>query len=110
MSKVIISPVKKWPGTVTISDPLDIPQYLEVEKMIRERRGLDDGATWGQVQSISAPAVFACVEKWDLSGFPDMFSPEKFPMTPRAASIGLMTWLITEITALFTEAEEAPNA
>ena len=27
MSKVITSPVKRWPGSVTLADPLTFPQY-----------------------------------------------------------------------------------
>jgi hypothetical protein len=32
MGKVITCPVEKWPGTVTISDPLSLPQVSAIEK------------------------------------------------------------------------------
>ena len=111
MSKTLVSPVKRWPGTVTISDPLDIPQYLKLEQMFKERGELPDKPTWGQVQAVTAPAVFACVEKWDMPAKQQaVLEQGRYPMTPRAESIEFMNWLLTEITALFVEAEEAPNA
>ncbi len=35
MSKVITSPVQRWAGTVTIADPLTLPQAAVIEDAIR---------------------------------------------------------------------------
>ena len=107
MSKVVTSPVKKWPGTVTLSDPLSFPQAIGFEDAIDAVRALEDPSQQ-RVNYTLLPAVLTCVEKWELEGLGDPPSP--FPATPLVASARLLAWLVQEVSRLFNEADEVPNA
>ena len=107
MSKVVTSPVKKWPGTVTLADPLSFPQALAFEDAIDAVRALEDPSTQ-RVNYTLLPAVLMCVEKWELEGLGN--PPDPFPATPAQASAQLLAWLVGEVSALFREAEDVPNA
>ena len=112
MPRQITSPVKKWPGTVTISEPLTFPQAQAIEDAI----GLPDGElkakdkkkrVWLSVSDTARlPAVLACVEKWELEGF----TPDPFPASPRAASHQLIEWIFLEIYKVYIGELEDPNA
>jgi len=107
MSKAITSPVKRWPGTVTLSDPLSFPQAIAIEDAIEAVQAMEDPSQQ-RVNFAWLPALMDCVEKWELEGLAD--PPAPFPATPAASSARLIVWLIREVSALFNEAEEAPNA
>ena len=111
MGKEIKSPVKKWPGTVTLYDPLSLPQVVAFQDALQSAKDL----AWEDEEDIETlklaayhgelfPAVLSCVEKWELEGIAD--PPDPFPGTPRKASAELMIWLTTGITELFNEDEE----
>ena len=127
MSKTIVSPVKKWPGSVTISDPLNISQAMAFEEAInglQEFRATlpkyevtdKNGNKKSVVDTLSAkyrslliPGICACVEKWELDGL-RVVTPDNFPATPKLSSARLALWLSDEITNLYREADEIPNA
>lgn len=132
MSKILESPVKKWPGTVVIPDFLTIPQAIAWEDALEDARSLlpdiefeykEDGSLdfskftlehykfMGISQSLKyenkmLPGIKACVESWNLTGF----DVNNFPATPRQARVDLFTWLISEIMALYRDETEVPNA
>ena len=110
MSKVVTSPVKKWPGTVVISDPLSYPQLLRFREALGAVGGNDD---WMAVNYAVLPGVMACVEEYHLQGFPEHptleAGPNTFPSTPPQSASRLLAWLIGEINALMAEAEPDPN-
>jgi hypothetical protein len=131
MSKILESPVKRWPGTVTIPDYLTIPQAIEWEDALSNAKKLlpdvefdfkDDGSIdtskmkpeYLEFISIAnslkyaneiLPGIKACVLEWNLENF----DSENFPATPRQARVDLISWLIVEITKLYKEADEIPN-
>ena len=105
MSKVITSPVKRWPGTVILSDPLTFPQVFAVEDMFKAREELDEKASINRVNHVMLPGITACVEEWHL----DNFTVDPFPATPLKSVTELIAWLVEEIAVLFQEAEEIPN-
>jgi hypothetical protein len=107
MSKVITSPVKKWPGTVTLSDPLTFPQVFAFEDAISTIQA-EQIPTQARADAIWLPVLIACVEEWHLEGL-GALSVDNFPATPRQASAQLVAWLIGEIANLFKEAETVPN-
>ena len=106
MSKVITSPVKRFPGTVVISDPLSYPQLLRFREALGAVGGNDD---WMAVNYTVLPGVMACIEEYHLQGFPEQVTLETFPATPPVSSAKLVAWLIGEINALMAEAEPDPN-
>jgi hypothetical protein len=110
MSKVITSPVEKWPGTVTLSDPLTFEQAIAVEKAFDAVRELGEGVSHTEQDLALIPAVVACVELWKLEGLSERVTVDTFPATPRRSSARLIAWLVTEIGKLFAESEELPLA
>ena len=110
MSKVITSPVKKWPGSVTLSDPLTVPQAMAFEESLALARAEENQEiTRAKIAGLLLPGICACVEKWELEGL-GIVTPENYPATPKLASALLLAWLMKEITELFNEADEIPNA
>lgn len=129
MSKRIESKNKRFTGFVTISDPLSIPQVMQFEEAIegasraavergdcisvkgdggeeKKRVNVMDGRYLYDVLS----GVCACVEKWELSGFPENVTPDNFPGSPKKDSARVIHWLIDEIMSVYLEAESVPNA
>lgn len=110
MSKVITSPVDKWPGTVTLHDPLTFPQVLAFQDALDEARALGGEASVSKVNYTLLPGIFQCVETWELDGIGENPTPDTFPASPALSSAKLISWLIEEVTALFQEANEVPLA
>ena len=89
MSKLIHSPVDKFPGDVTLFDPIPYPAYIEWEKAVRV-----DGEAQDSVKQFALfEGVQALVEKWEIPSF-DITNP---PATPRTPVLNLLAWLVTEI-------------
>ncbi len=112
MSKQIKSPVKKWPGTVTLHDPLSLPQVVAVQDALESAKALaEDGDLeklgLAEFHNALLPAIEDCIEIWEMEGLDD--PPNPFPGTPRKSAAELMNWLSTEVVALFNEAEAVPN-
>lgn len=110
MSKVITSPVKRFPGTVVISDPLTFPQVFAFGDALNAVDALGENPTILHVRATQLPGVLACVEEWKLENFPSNVTVDSFPATPPKSCAQLIAWLIGEISTLFREAEEIPNA
>lgn len=112
MSKTILSPVGKFSGRVVLSDPLTMPQVMAFEDGMQEARVMDEGKgvlTARRLHTILS-AVIPCVEKWELAGLPEVVTPDTFPGTPKMAVAKLIAWIVEEITKLYNEADEIPNA
>lgn len=109
MPKTITSPVKHFPGTVTLSDPLTFPQTFAFEDATEVSQKLGKDASFNRHLHALLPGILACVENWDIKGIANP-TPGTFPSTPSAAVIDLLTWLVNEITILYQEAVEIPNA
>ena len=106
MSKTIASPVKKWPGSVTLQDPMLFPAYMKLKGALEDAELLDDA---GQKMQNTLYGICPCVEKWDLAGLGQL-TAETFPASPMRASAELFGWLMGEVLGLLTEAEEVPNS
>ena len=105
MSKLVISPSSRWPGKVTLSSPMSLPQAIAWERAIRDVQALTGDVTITEVNYALLPAICNCVEKWELEGVGDP-TPDTFPATPRKESVELIGWLISEITRIYTGEEE----
>lgn len=107
MSKVIVSPVARWPGSVTICDPLTEPQCATIERALADAQARSKSKplpTRSELDVILASAVLECIEKIELENWPGYF-----PGTPKISSARLLGWLVDEILKLYQEAEEVPN-
>ena len=110
MSKVIECPVKRFPGTVTLSDPLTFPQVFAIQDALEAAGELGDEIQVLRYNHAILPGVIECVEKWELEGVPNPPDADNFPATPAEASARLVAWLVGEISDLFNEAEPDPEA
>lgn len=108
MPKTITSPVKRFPGTVVLSDPLTFPQAFAFEDALASVKEAREGENMGRIRYALLPGVLACVEEWHLTGFPEQPALDNFPSTPRVSVASLIDWLVGEITALYREADEVP--
>jgi len=103
MGKQITSPVDKFPGSVTLKDPLPYPDFIMYEKEIASANV--DGITEGERELCLFAAASVFIEKWDLENF----DPDNKPATPRTPVIKLLTWLITEIGKMINGIEDIPK-
>lgn len=110
MSKVIQSPVKRFQGSVTIADPLTLPQAQLIEAAMRPPESDNDGRIWLTVFDIGKlPAIFGCVEKWELENIPENVTAETFPASPRGDTHKLIDWIFREVLAVYLGEAEVPN-
>lgn len=110
MSKVIKSPLQRWAGEVTISDPLTLSQAHLIEDGLTQPQGGEDGRIWFTViDDKQLPAILGCVEKWSLSNFPENPTLENFPASPRGDSHKLIDWLFSEIRNVYFGEAQVPN-
>ena len=116
MSKVITSKIKRWAGTVTIADPLTLPQVELIEAAFDATLKIqkDTEADDNKIVFLTAydkpriPAILACVEKWELENFA-LMPDGGIPMSPRRDSYRLIEWLFSEIRAVYLGELEIPN-
>jgi cephalosporin hydroxylase len=108
MSKTVTSPVKKFPGTVRISEPLTYPQCFAIEDALAAHNELDSKATARRRQHVLLPGIMACIEEWNIEGIPDDLHVDNFPATPTNAIDELVAWLLDEIVSVYRD-DEDPN-
>ena len=101
MSKTVVCPVKKYPGTVTIYDPLNHPQLAAFQRGYQavDKAGAD--IVWADQRLLLLPGILACVERWGLENIPESPTVDTFPASPERAISKLLAWLIGEIIAVW---------
>lgn len=110
MSKKITSPVQRWAGSVTIADPLTIPQAQLIEAGMKQPQDGEDGRVWlSVIDGMQLPAIIACVEKWELENMPEVLTADTFPASPRKYSHEIINWLFKEILAVYFGELIIPN-
>jgi len=108
MAKQITSPVDKFPGSVTLYDPLTFPHVIAFQDAVNAVIDMGE-TTWSKLRYEILGGIIPCVESWDLEGIPEKPTADTFPATPLGASGELVEWLQEEITLLLTDAETVPN-
>ena len=109
MGKIIVSPVTRWPGTVSLHDPLSVPMVAALERAIGQARALAS-PTQGEFDAALLPGLLPCIEAFSLGGLPAQVGMDNFPGTPRLESAKLIAWLLREVMNLYTEATADPLA
>ena len=114
MSKRIVSKITRWGGSVTIADPLTISQAKLIEagmgKVPPELVG-ENGKYWLSVEDdMKLPALFGCVEKWELDNFPQNVTLDNFPASPRGDSHKLIDSIFAELMIVYFGEALVPNA
>ena len=115
MPRVLSSPVKKWPGTITLADPLTFPQLIAWSEANERAAEIvtDDRKAKGSERSREffelLKGVLPCVEAWDLKDFPSGVTAENFPASG-LAGFRLIAFLNAQISAQVREADDdVPN-
>ena len=111
MGKKVKSTIKRFPGSVTLYEPLTFPMVIAFEESIKQGKALIEGGETMQSEYDFSllPAICQCVEEWNLEGLGDL-TPENFPASPRKSSNELVAWLVLEIMQGFFEDDDDPNA
>ena len=100
----------KWEGSVTMADPLTLPQARLIEEALDTPKKNEDGTVWlSAMDEKRLPALFGCVTEWNLKGLEGV-TPENFPASPRKASHKLVEYLFLELMKIYTGELETPNA
>jgi hypothetical protein len=111
MSKTVSFTSEKWGGSVTFSDPLTLEQEAAYEYALADyRKALDKGGGLSAQNVALLPGIFAAVEKWDLKGFPERITLANFPTRPRQERANLIAWLVEQVSTLYKESQDIPNA
>jgi len=100
------SPVKRWPGSVTLPEYLTWPQLEAWQQAASEAT---EATALAARQLAWVRGICAIVSTWELTGLPSSMTPESFPATPPKSSVALMGWLIRSISDLLNEVDEIPN-
>ena len=103
MGKIITSPVEKFPGTVTLYDPVPFPAYVTWQKALRKSKEINNSGD-AEAQMLMFEGVAAMVEKCDLVGF-DTSAPTANPLND---TLKLLAWLVTEIGNVLNAVDD-PN-
>ncbi len=108
MSKVITSPSKRWAGTVTLADPLTLPQAEALQESMELPEDNNKPQKYLlELDKIRVPGVLACVEKWDLQNF--QLIDGSLPFTPRLESHKLIAWIFGELRSIYFGELIIPN-
>lgn len=133
MGRMITSPVEGWGGTITLYDPITLPQQvaledagIEVRKYLLEKMEADGykpsleeddfkkavkkGFNFSVTKRnlIFWPAMRKCIQEWNIDAFV-MPGDNDFPARPRQRSIDFLDWLLEEINKDTEEQEEVKN-
>ena len=117
MGKTIESPVKRFPGKITLCDPLtyaQVAKWDEALQRIRKETELSKVERLAQIERELYPLIFEFVEKWELENMkaePRESFPNATAGTSAASIHGLVGWLITECQNVYDGNEDSdPNA
>ena len=109
MTKIITSPSTRFFGTVYIAEPLTCAQAEAIEAAMEINIQPDEKIWYTVLDKKKLPAIFACVEKWELSNLPENITSETFPFSPRKDTHQLIDWLYDEIRKVYLGELEIPN-
>ena len=111
MSKIITSPSKIWTGTVTLAEPLFLPQAEAIDTALRVPEGYEgkESIPYTVLDKWHFPAILACVEKWNIDGFPDPVTFDTIPLNPRPESHALIDYIWNEIKKIYLGELQVPN-
>jgi hypothetical protein len=123
MSKTVKCPVKHFKGTVSLCEPLTMPQVIAIDKSVVlrgeyfEERGEGDkrgyylkpDTAWSSPDNEALKAILECVDEWHLDNVPEDVTLATFPGSPRQASKDLISWLWGEVLDVYKGDVEIPN-
>ena len=107
---VIESPVKRFPGSVTLPDFPTYIQVLTFGKAYHQARARGDEISMGEYIYITLPGMLPMIETWSIAGIPEHPSITDIEqMKPGRAVAELLAWLWSECVKVYAREEELPN-
>ncbi len=107
MGKVVVSPVKAIPGSITLISPVPLDPYLD---WVDTHSQLGESKRIKEQIAVMLPAVCELIEVASIEGLPANPTPADFgKLKPGAAAMELVIWLIGECRQIVA-AEDNPNA
>lgn len=102
---------KIYNGSVTVYGQFTLPQVELIEAAVFDTPLVEDGKVrLTNVDKPRIPALIACVEKWEISGFPETLTVDSFPLSPRRETHNLIEKVFNEITRVYNGELDIPNA
>jgi len=98
MSKILVSPVEAFPGTITLPDRLTLHQVAVWEKSVSLARRLPPGDA--QVWEVALPALAEIVIDWSVEGVDKSPTADNFPYFPYAEACLFTRWVREEVSKL----------
>ncbi len=116
MSKIVECPVKRFPGTITLRDPMSfllLEKWREASEITQGEK--DKSRKFALIEKTFYPLVWECVEKWELKNIlPDVTLenfPNASPGTGAKSTHTLIAWLINQCHKIYEGDEgDDPNA
>lgn len=102
---------KTFNGSVTMFDRLYLPQVELVEAALLDVPEVDESnrVRFTALDKPKLPALIACVEKWELTNFPEAVTVDSFPLTPRKEAHALIDQIFVAIGKIYNGEMEVPN-
>ena len=110
MSTVHESPVKFYPGNVTLPDYLDHAQTTAYRAASHAARAMPEDTPLIDFHHTLLPGLLVCVESWDIPKLRQPVTADNFPVTPPDSARKLTQWLLGIVSDLLHDAEDIPNA
>ena len=130
MSRTVTSPIARFPGTVTLRDPITFPALIAWkdawEEALKwatrsETPGKVDVSDIYRFRSALIPGIAACIESHALvnakpgaengnrPALPASLSLDNFPASPELDALQLIAWLTDEVQKVINEVEDDPK-
>ena len=108
MSKILVSPIADFPGTITLPDRLTLHQVSAWERVVSlsQRMPPGDAQRW----EVTLPALAEIVVDWDIDGVSKDPTPENFNYYPYAEACLFTRWVREEVSKLNMREKIVPKA
>ena len=101
---------KTYNGSVSVFDAFTLSQVELIEAAVYDVPEVRDGKVRiTDIDRPRIPALLACVEKWEVSGFPETLTADNFPLTPRRETHNLIEKIFSAIADIYNGEKEIPN-
>ncbi len=102
---------KTYNGSVNVRDAFTLSQVELIEAAIFDMPPVKDGKVkLTDLDRPRIPAILACVEAWEISGFPGNVTADTFPATPRRETHNLIEKIFAQIEKVYNGELDIPNA
>lgn len=119
MTNVRTSPIKQFPGSIRLIDPVVLPAVAKYEQAMLDGRELTReytpeggkfpvGLAAANYYATILPGVFAIVEGFEIEGIPTNPTVESFPYKPKKAAELLVAWLVDTVKQYVEEDNQVP--